>query len=455
MSFDLLERKFVSRLAASRFYPKAARIFTLAAFVLLIAGGLAAPHVSSGMTGTLRNTNLASLIVWSLWWPLVIIGAVVLGRIWCQVCPMEMVNSKAASVGRKKPVPRFLKSGWGTAAFYILALVGFIRTFWAHRYPERMSIFFLFLLAAALIAGFLYEKRAFCGYLCPVGRILGLYAGCSILEWRVRDRSVCEACRTKDCVDGCGSGLYPPSILTNRDCLDCTHCLKVCPSKNFRWSLRRPMADFFTGLKMSALDVFLLTIVSGLVVYELAEEWSPARKVLEFLPAAINAGLGFSGEAANFVQALVLFVIYPGLLFLLPGLVGMRLNRTTLLESVKTFGLLFLPLAALGHLVKATIRIVSRLPYYPLAVQDPVGLETAKAIAAGTLKTNGKIVEALAPWVSGLSILAMAFALVSLGMIARKSPVLQSFGKRGRISHAAFAALYGAALLAGLILARF
>ncbi len=107
MSFDLLRLKLVFRPAASRIYPKAARILTLAAFLLLIAGGLAAPHVPSGMTGTLRNTNLASLIVWSLWWPLVIIGAVVLGRIWCQICPMELVNSKAARVGRKNAPPAF------------------------------------------------------------------------------------------------------------------------------------------------------------------------------------------------------------------------------------------------------------------------------------------------------------------------------------------------------------
>ena len=134
------------------------------------------------------------------------------------------------------------------------------------------------------------------------------------------------------------------------------------------------MADFFAGLRLSALDVFLLIFVSGLVVYELAEEWSPARKALEFIPATINAGLGFSGEAANFVQALVLFVIFPALLFLLPGLVGMVLNRTTLLASIKAFGLLFLPLAALGHLVKATIRIVSPAPVLPPGLPGSGGI---------------------------------------------------------------------------------
>ncbi len=455
MRIDLLKIKPFPRLAASRIYPRAARVLTLGAFLLLIAGGLTVPHVPAGMTGTLRNTNLAALVVWSLWWPLVIIGAVVLGRVWCQICPMELVNSRASGIGQKKRVPRFLRSGWGTGIFYALALIGFIRTFWAHRYPERMSIFFLFLLGAALVSGLLYEKRAFCSFLCPVGRILGLYASCSILEWRVRDQSVCEACRTKDCVDGCASGLYPPSLSNNRDCLVCTHCLKACPSKNFRWSFRRPMADFFSGLRLSALDVFLLVFVSGLVVYELAEEWRPARTILESVPKAINTGLGFSGEAANFVQALILFVIYPALLYLLPGLVGMLLNRTTLLGSMKVFGLLFLPMAALGHLVKAAIRIVSRLPYYPLAFRDPAGYETARTVTEGRLIVDGKIVETLAPWVSGLSVLVLAAALVSLGLIVRKSPVLRSFGKRGRISHFLFAAVYGAAILTVVIIARY
>ena len=252
---DLLKIRIFNTLTSSRPYPLAVRLITLACFALLIAGGLAVPHVSEKLAGTLRNTNLAALFAWSLWWPLVIISTVLFGRVWCQVCPMELVNSLAAKIGLKRKPAAFLTSGWGVTIFYSLALLGFIRTFWAHRFPERMAVFFIFLFGAALVTGLIYEKRSFCSFLCPVGRLLGLYACCSPLEWRVRDRNVCDGCRSKDCFApkyayrmtsrSCASGLYVPSLTDNQDCLICTDCRTVCPNDNLRFSLRRPFSDFF------------------------------------------------------------------------------------------------------------------------------------------------------------------------------------------------------------------
>ena len=462
MGPDLLKIKLFDRLAASRFYPKAARILTLAAFLLLIAGGLTVPHVSAGMTGTLRNTNLSSLIVWSLWWPLVIAGAVILGRVWCQVCPMELVNTTFSRIGSKKRVPRFLASGWGTAIFYALALLLFIRTFWAHRYPERMSAFFLFLFASAVTAGLLYDKRAFCTHLCPVGRILGLYACGAVLEWRARDPKICTGCRTKGCVTPagdpagvCPSGLVPSEIADNRDCLLCTECRKACPPGNFRLSFRRPLADYFSSFRLRTVDLFLLLPVFGLVLWELGEEWNPARKVLEAAPAAVQTALGLTGEAANFVQAVILFILIPALLFLIPAGAAKIAGKTPFPELLRTFGLLVLPLAAFGHLAKAVIRIVSRLPYYGPAFRDPAGLETARAIAAGTLKLDKGIVAALSPAVTVLVALVLAAAVVSVGMISRKSPVLRASGKPERAILGAFAMLYSLVLLGIVVFARF
>jgi 4Fe-4S binding domain len=461
---DLLKGRILGRLASSRFYPLASQVGTLVAFGLLIAGGLAAPHVPAKMTGILRNTNLAALIVWSLWWPLVILSTALMGRIWCQVCPMELVNSVFSRVGLKRRVPRFLASGWGVALYYSLALLGFIRTFWAHRYPERMSAFFLFLLASALVAGLIFEKRAFCNFLCPVGRLLGLYACCAPLEWRVRDAETCEACRSKDCVAAhysyrlsgrsCTSNLYPASIRDNRDCLICTQCRKVCPRDNLRLSLRKPLADFFGGLRLSSLELFLLLLISGLVIWELAEEWSPARKVLEFLPNKAGSWLGASGEAANFVQALFLMVLLPALLFLIPALAGKLAGRTTILESAKAFGLLFLPVVTLGHAAKAVIRITSRLPYYPLAFKDPAGYSTASRISAGDLKVDSPVAAALSPWAGWLAVLFVAAAFLSVWLIGLKSPTFRSMGRSGRAWHLAIATFYGAALVLIALFAR-
>ena len=297
-----------------------------------------------------------------------------------------------------------------------------------------------------------------------MGRLLGLYACCAPLEWRVREAKTCEACRTKDCVAfrnayrltarSCTSNLYPASIKDNRECLICTQCRKVCPKNNLRLSLRKPLADFFGSLRLSSLELFLLLLVSGLVVWELAEEWSPARKVLEFLPNKAGSWLGFSGEAANSVQTLFLIVLFPALLFLIPALAGKLAGKTEVLESAKTFGLLFLPVVALGHAAKAVIRITSRLPYYPLGFKDPVGYSTASRIASGDLKVNSPIAASLSLWAGWLAVLFLAAAMLSVWLIGLKSPTFRVLERAGRAWHLAIATLYGAALVLVVLFAR-
>jgi hypothetical protein len=328
-----------------------------------------------------------------------------------------------------------------------------------------MAAFFLFLFASAMIAGLNYEKRAFCSYLCPVGRLLGLYACCAPLEWRARDAKTCEVCRSKDCVAAgnayrltarsCTSNLYPASIGDNRNCLVCTQCLKVCPWHNLRLSFRPPLADFFCGLRLRSVEFFLLFLVSGLVVWELAEEWAPARNVLDFVPGKVSSWLGVTGTAANSIQTLFLFILLPGLLFLIPGSAGKWLNKTSLRESATAFGLLFLPLIALGHLAKAVFRITSRLPYYSLAFKDPVGYSTAGLIASGKMKVDMRLADAFSPWATGLALLVLAAAISSVWLLGSKSPTVRSFGRAGRISHLVIATLYGAALVLITVFARF
>ncbi len=462
---NLLKYRIVGGAAASRFYPLVAQAFVLACFLLIIAGGLTPPRVSAQMAGTLRNTNLAALVVWSLWWPLVIITAVFFGRVWCQVCPMELVNSLVSRIGPRRAAPRFLTSGWGVTLFYSIALLGFIRTLSANRYPDRMAYFFLFLLVSAVVIGAIFEKRAFCNFLCPVGRLLGLYGCCAALEWRASDAATCDNCASKDCVDarnaykltgrGCTSNLYPATIEDNRRCHVCTQCRKVCPHDNLRLSLRRPMADFFTPLRFTSAEFFLLFLASGLVAWEMAEEWRPARSALDLVPGAVSSWFGLSGEAANLVHAIVLFVLLPAVLFLIPGLAGRRANGIPLMESVKAFTVVFLPVIALSHVVKAAIRITSRLPYYPLAFHDPAGYTTATLIDSGAMKPDASIASVLFPWVSWGAVLVLALALASAWWIGLRSPAYGRFSRAGRAPYLAAVTVYAAAIIVVTVAARF
>ena len=170
-------------------FPLALQVMTLVVFVLLIVDGFAADTDDMAFARILRNTNLANLIVWSYWWPVIIISAIFFGRIWCMVCPMELLTSLAARIGLKRRPHRFVRSGWITTLFYILILFVGIHTLSIHRVPFRMSIYLLVLLASTVIVGLLFSRNAFCAYICPVGHLLGLYARLRTI-WLVDRRQV-------------------------------------------------------------------------------------------------------------------------------------------------------------------------------------------------------------------------------------------------------------------------
>ena len=84
----------------------------------------------------------------------------------------------------------------------------------------------------------LYEKRAFCRYVCLVGRISGLYAQMSPVELRKIDNDVCKTCKTKECITGtdittpCPTSEKPFMLTQNTYCTLCTECIRSCEKDN-------------------------------------------------------------------------------------------------------------------------------------------------------------------------------------------------------------------------------
>ena len=104
------------------------------------------------------------------------------------VCPIELVTAVASKIGLKRQVPYFFKSGWIITIFYAVILLVGIHTLSIHRLPHRMAIYMLVLFGVAMACSLIFEKRAFCSYVCPVGHLLGLYALISPWQWRVNDK---------------------------------------------------------------------------------------------------------------------------------------------------------------------------------------------------------------------------------------------------------------------------
>lgn len=425
---DLLKVRWIGRLLASRWFPLSAQIIMLAVFGLLVAGGLGVKTSDADFAKVLRNTNLANLLVWSYWWPLVVVAAILLGRVWCMVCPMELVSALAVRVGLRRKVPRLFKSGWLITIFYTLILIVGVHTLAIHRLPHRMAIYLLMLLSVALVISLVYEKRAFCSYVCPVGHMLGLYALVSPFEWRVNDIGLCKLCETKDCVTkknhyrivgrSCTSNIYPAAIKDNQKCLLCSQCLKACPQHNIRFSLRKPFADFFGDVQLEASQVGFILLVSGFVVYEILSEWPVSKQILTWIPRQIVGLLGITGPMQGLISAVVMFIVFPLLGLLTVAVAAKTLSHTSFGTVAKAFALLLIPTMAGAHLTKAILKTTSRIPYWSYAISEPAGVKTAQKILDGTIILDNSAPNALYPLISfdtaGIFLILLVFTLLIL-----------------------------------------
>jgi ferredoxin len=410
----------------------------LTVFVLLVAGGLGVTTDDPDLTYFLRNTNLSNLVVWSYWWPVIVFAAIFLGRLWCTVCPVELITYWAGRIGLRQQMPRILKSGWVVTIFYTLIWIVGVQTLAVNRIPHQMALYLLMLIIVAVDISLIFQKRAFCSYVCPVGHLLGLYALISPFEWRADDLSICKSCKTKDCVAkknhyhltcrSCTSNLYPATIRDNRNCLLCTQCLKTCPYENIRFSIRRPFADFFTAVNLRPAEVGFILLVSGFVVYEILSEWSVSLEILMWLPDHCIHALGMTGSMANFVSATIMFVMLPILVLLIvAALAKLASGRkpAPFGATVKTFTLLLLPMIAGAHIIKSIVKMSSRIPYWQGALSDPKGIETAQRMNAGTHVLDKSVTNALEPVVSFAAASLLLVALVATVVIFRRSAVVQ------------------------------
>ncbi len=461
---NLLRNRWIGGVLKARWFPVAVQLPMLAVFILLVLGGLGVTTRDPELIQYLRDTNLANLLVWSYWWPVIIIVAVLFGRLWCAVCPMELITYGAGRIGLGQRIPGVLKSGWVVTVFYTLVWVVGIQTLAVNRVPHQMSLYMLLLILVAVDVSLVFEKRAFCSYVCPVGHLLGLYALLSPFEWRADDASVCRDCRTKDCVAtknrrrlagrSCTSGLYPASIRDNRDCLLCTQCLKACPQKNLRFSLRRPLADLLASVNLRSAQVGFILMLGGFVVYEILSEWPVSYEMMMWGPDRLTQALGTGGWMTSLVAATFLFVVVPVLVFLMVAALAQLAcgrERVAFRATAGTFTLLLLPTIAGAHIIKSLLRMSSRMPYWHSVTSDPKGTETAQRIVAGTLVLDQSVPIALDPAVSVAAITLLLVSLAATVLVFRRSVVAQKLSPGARavlfLSALAYWSIFAATLL--------
>jgi polyferredoxin len=270
--------------------------------------------IGIGLLGTLvPGLNFATAITWYVWFCLVFVMMVVVGRAWCAMCPFggfaEWVQRHTfwrrtpSSVGVGLKVPEVV----GQYGF-LLSVGAFLLLTWIEEFfniagpgnPASTSFMVLGIVGSALTFFMLFERRSFCRYVCPLTALIGTVGSMgSVAGFRTRDREVCFNCTTKDCMRGSEDGYgcpwytWPGSADSNLTCGLCTECYKSCPSDNIGLFVQKPLTSVVAPNRRRADVAWAVALLWGLVLYQ-----------------QINA-LPFFGRLDSWLNAHTAFPQYP------------------------------------------------------------------------------------------------------------------------------------------------
>jgi len=242
-----------------------------------------------GLVGTVvPGLNFGTAITWYVWFCLVFVLMVVVGRAWCAMCPFggfaEWVQrralwrrtQKALGLGRKFPEPL---ARYG----FLLPVATFLLLTWIEEFfniagpgtPSDTSWMVVGIVSSALVFFLVFERRTFCRYICPLSTLIGTVGSMgSVAGFRTRDREVCLNCRTKDCMRGGDKGYgcpwytWPGSADSNLYCGLCSECYKACPEGNVGLFVQKPLTSLVAPRRRRPDIAWGVAALWGLVLYQ-------------------------------------------------------------------------------------------------------------------------------------------------------------------------------------------
>lgn len=237
------------------------RVVMLIGFVFTIATALMGSRVGSH--------NFAIIMVWIAWWTTLKLGFIPLGgRSWCSICPIPMpgewlqqggiMEKGSRRLGLNLRWPKAFRGSWiQSGGFLVIGMFSAITL----TDPHVTGWVLLALFALAIGMSLVFEKRAFCSYICPIGGFSGMYSKAAPVEVKVIDKEVCARHRDKSCYQACPWGLYPLALKDSSACGLCMQCLRACPKDNLALNVRPYGTDLTRPTSSSRLDETFLALV--------------------------------------------------------------------------------------------------------------------------------------------------------------------------------------------------
>jgi ferredoxin len=354
--FDLLSIPVIKKFIQSRWYPGIFQWFAFVVFSVIVYELVA---------GTVDPTrNVGTSLTWVLWWPIVPLLFLFIGRFWCAICPFgKLSDIVRKTIGSEKPTPRFLRKYglWLIDIFFIA--ITYSDHIWGIVESPRGSGYLLLLLVTMVVAtSVFYERRTFCKTLCFLGGLSGNYSRSGALELRGTPE-ICKTCKTQSCyngsekAEGCPMFQFVRTMDSSADCNLCGNCVKSCPNNSIRISPRVPTAELW-GIKNPKIEhAFLAAVIMGIVFVQNITMVSIWQDILK----AIGSVTGTDNYNINFTVAYIISMIIPiGLLLgtaKIATLTGGSIDKVK--QNFVRFGYAIIPLDLAGHLAHNLFHILT------------------------------------------------------------------------------------------------
>lgn len=342
---NLLDYKPLKNFIQSKWYPGVFQIPTVFIFGLIMYLLLLGPeHI---------DENFGSALTWILWWPLIPFFFLLLGRFWCAICPFATISDFIQKyVGLKKPIPKWLRK----YGMWIVDIIFIIAVWVDHIYgivesPRGSAYFLLFIFGGVVVAGLLFERRAWCRYLCTIGGLSGNYSRAGMLELRSTPEK-CAQCTVQACykgsdkAPGCPVFEFPRAMDSSANCNLCGYCIKSCPNDSIRLTPRPATKELWNIKRPKLAEAFLAAVIMGIVFIQnitMLEIWEPILKSLENF-------LGTTNYTLTFTLAYIIAMLIPILLLVGFSALSSKFSREGTWQTFTRFGYAVIPLDLAGHL---------------------------------------------------------------------------------------------------------
>jgi NAD-dependent dihydropyrimidine dehydrogenase PreA subunit len=368
--YNLLRISWLRSLIVGRWPQFVIRALTLAGFIFTIIAGLIGTRVGSH--------NFAIIIVWIAWWTALKLAFIPFGgRSWCSVCPIPLPGDwlqqggilvKGSGLGLNLRWPKRLKRSWlQSGAFLLIGLFSAVTL----TEPRVTSWVFVALFGLAIGLSLVFERRAFCSSICPIGGFTGIYAKTAPVELRTIDKEICAKHGDKSCYRACPWGLYPVAFRDSAACGLCMECLRACPQDNLALNLRPFGTDIGIVRLSNRLDeAFLALVMLGSVLAFAAVFVGPWGWLKS---AAYTIGsLRWSGYALGFLSLNLL--VLPGL-FCLAVWTGQKYSgrKLPLKQEIANQSQSLLPLGLMAWVAFTLSFALPKLGYVASVMNDPLG----------------------------------------------------------------------------------